>query len=612
MTCDKAGTIEDVLKRSTQFNTYAKKNQIKELVIIRDGKAISSHFPCSLIKDEELTLKYIKTSQNLGKPKPAKNSDMMFHVAVRGGKNVVRIMRNPEIKTVTQDVTVYACKGEKVKHALKRDGRFLDVIFKKTCLLSHTSTEATTEMSDLVDKLEDEKFQIIELSKSSPPDSQPSSLDDAYLMPDEGQMSDSDGRQDPSQVTSTTESGNNSTPKEKRKQYGNIAPEKFHEIPDSKKVHKKLSSSFKVSLNRMKSRKVSKMSQIKNVFREEYGKNAQTCREVRTMKKLMELSHSVCHVRINQGDTGSGFLLFDKFVLTNGHVIKNVLDLDTLRLREKVTVHFSYENLGEMDPGTEVEEVAGFEYCSDESGHRYDWALLRLGTDPDPLGTKLRNGLLTHFGFLPQRGGICIIGHPDSGVKMIDPCAIVPKENCNQVAESHRQKNPQGVLVDPRDYDINMPVQLVTPRFFDDCEELEKQKNTLNYETCFYSGSSGSPVFDEHCNVVAVHSGGYVYTNRKGERESMIEFGYRLSDIIEHIIFQLVRGKKFDVLKKYLSCSYRLHEDLMKSLKKLVESRDTLMFQDAMKCPEVASDESLKKFFEFLCHKEAPVPMDLD
>lgn len=607
MTCDKAGTIEDVLKRSSRFKDLAEKNQNKELVIIRDGKAISSHFPCSLIKEEELTLKYIEKSQNPGKPKPPKNGDLMFHVAVRGGKNIVKIMRNPELKTVIQNVTVYACKGEKVKHALKRDGRFLDVVFEKTCLLSYTRTEATTEFSNLVDNLEDKEFQIILLSESSPPDSQPSSLDDAYLMPDESQISDSAGRQDPSQVTSATESGNNNNiPKKKRKQNSNIAPEKFHEIPDSKELFEKLSSSFKISLNKLKSRKVSKMSQIQDVFREEYGRNDQTCREVRTMKKLMELSNFVCHVRINQKSAGSGFLLFDKFVLTNGHVIKNVIQKEE-QLSEKVTVHFSYESLGEMDSGVEVEDVVGFEHCPDESGHIYDWALLRLSTDP-----SLPNGLLTHFGFFPQSGGICIIGHPDDKVKMIDTCVIVPKENCNQVAESHRQKNPQGVLIDPRHYDVNDEhIQLVTPRFFDDCEkDVQQQKHTVNYETCFYFGSSGSPVFDEHCNVVALHSGGFFYMNQRGEQQSMIEYGYRLSDIIERILYQLLMKKKLDVLQKYLSCSYRLHENLMESLKKLVESRNPTMVQNAMEHPEVARDESLRKFFEFLCHKNPSVPME--
>lgn len=343
------------------------------------------------------------------------------------------------------------------------------------------------------------------------------------------------------------------------------------------------------------------MSLIQNVFREEYGKNAQTCSEVKTLKTLMERSNYVCHVRINGRPEGSGFLLFDKFVLTNGHVIKNVLNLSKWELVEKVTVHFSFESLGEEESGAEVEEVVGFEYYSDGSGHGYDWALLRLGAD-----LRLPNCLLTYFQFLPPSGGICIIGHPDGGVKKIDPCLIIPTDNRNQVVERHREENPEGVLVE-----IEGHIQYATPRFFEDVGKLVQQKK-LAYESCFYFGSSGSPIFDEHCNVVAIHSGGYTYKNARGKEQSVIEYGYRLSDIIEHIIVQIVERGRFDVLKKYLSCDYAQHQNLMISLKKLVESRNLTAFRNAVNNPVVTSNESLKKFFEFLSHIQEPVPMDTD
>ncbi|KAF7663549.1 hypothetical protein LDENG_00208000 [Lucifuga dentata] len=69
-TCDKAGTVEASLKRSPEFKNIAEKNKGKELIIVRNGKAISSHFPCCLIQqDERLTVKYIKAAD---KPKKLK------------------------------------------------------------------------------------------------------------------------------------------------------------------------------------------------------------------------------------------------------------------------------------------------------------------------------------------------------------------------------------------------------------------------------------------------------------------------------------------------------------------------------------------------------------
>ncbi|XP_040906793.1 serine protease FAM111A-like [Toxotes jaculatrix] len=599
VTCNKTGTVEDSLRRSSQFRKTVEKNKGKELVILRHGKAISSHFPCSLIKNERLTVRYVKT-KNMSKPTgcgsvhPSRqgSSDelVIFNVLAKGGKDVVKILTNPELRKFTQEITVYAYKGERVKQALRRDGRFLNIIFKKYCVLSHAVTEVTTEMSNLVDDLDGKTYKIIQLSKSSPPDSQPGSLDDAYMMPSDTQRSDSDEKQDPSQEPATTGSENDSTVKELN---GNTAPEKMlREITDSERMQNHLSSQFKHSVKGMKD--VSKLSRIQNLLRVEYGKNVQTCMEVKTMKKLMDLRNSVCQVRINGSPGGSGFLLFDNFVLTNCHVLEGI----TGKLYVKVTVHFSYESLDHIEGGqelgseVEVEEVTAFEY-SDASGTMYDWALLRLRANQE-----LPDCLLTHFGFLPQSGGICIIGHPDGGLKKIDACAIVPSHDHNRVVAKHYHENQENI-------------QLVTQRFFERVAEyLPQNRQVLTYESCFYFGSSGSPVFDKHCKVVAMHSGGYAYRNARGQTQSVIEYGYPLSNIIEHMILQLVFERKFDVLKAYLTCSFAHHQDVMNNVKKLVEGRNLTQFKKAVSSLVATPDNSLKMFFEFFSQKEEPIPMD--
>ncbi|XP_075957235.1 serine protease FAM111A-like [Anarhichas minor] len=605
ITCNKARTVESLLKRSPEFTKIANRNKNKELVIVRDGKAISSHFPCSLIKDEQLTIKYVKAVD--GPQQPPSGSDrcqrkrpsselVMFHLLTKGGTNVVRIMRNPATRNYFDEMTVYAYRGEKVKRALKRDGRLRNIVFTKNCALSTPITEVKTEMSDLVD-LDGKTFRIILLDKSSPPASQSSSLDDAYTTQNESQRCDSEGSRDPLQQSTAAESVNVNTPKQKAGLDGQKAPEiMFREIANSKKMLSYLSSQIK---DLVKGKKVSRRSRIQNLYRVEYGKNAQTCREVKTMKTLMELSNSVCQVRVNDRAEGSGFLLFDKFVLTNGHVLKNIYNERTRQLTEKVTVHFSFESLGQEDSGALVEQVAGFEHGHDVSGHQHDWALLRISAHQ-----KLPEGLLTHFGFLPQSGGICIIGHPGEGVKKIDPCFIVPTENFNQVVERHCLENPEGVLPHNSHYsENNAPIQLITPRSFEGVKN--DQENRLNYNTCLTFGSSGSPVFDDHCNVVAMHSGGFPYRNARGECRSVIEFGYHLSGIIERIIVQMVERRRGDVLKKYLACGYKHQQQMMANVKKLVESRNLSSFRNVP-----TNDEILKAFFEFFSQREDPVPMD--
>ncbi|XP_023252805.1 protein FAM111A-like [Seriola lalandi dorsalis] len=521
----------------------------------------------------------------------------MFHVLTIGGKNVMKILRTPALKAIVQEITVYAYKGEKVKQALKRDGRFQKTIFNKNCALSHTGTHVTTEMSNLVDHLDGKTYRIILLNKANPPESLPGSLDDAYMMPNDFQRSESDEKQDPSQQTTTSKSVKNKFPKQEPNLNGNTAPEEvIREIPHSAVMQNQLSLQFKCVVKGKKT--VSKLSRVQNLLRVEYGQNVQMCTEVKTMKKLMDLSNSVCHVRIKGSPVGSGFLLFDKFVLTNGHVIKDIYN-DNRQLDVEITVHFSYESLDPMEKGqesgvVEVEEVAGFEYCPDVSGHMYDWALLRLSADQ-----KLPDGLLKHFGFLPQGGGVCIIGHPYGGVKKIDPCVIIPPDNRNQVVEKSYHEN-QG------------PIHLVTRQFFEGVAEyVQRNSEVLTYQSCFYHGSSGSPVFDKYCRVVAMHSGGFTYPDARGDMKSVIEFGYRLSDTIEHIIVQLVERGSLDVLKAYLACSYPHHQDMMSRVKKLVESRNLTVFRNTVKNSEATNDESLKKFFDFFSQKEEPVPMDI-
>nr|XP_019952622.1 PREDICTED: protein FAM111A-like [Paralichthys olivaceus] len=587
VSCQTAGTVEDSLKRNAQFRGIAKKNKDKELVLIRNGKAISSHFPCSLIKEESLTVKYIKASpekQDGGSVhvtrKGSSDEVLLFHVLVRGGKNIVRIMRNPELKSHVQEITIFAFKDETVKHALRRDARFLNIIFQKNCMLSNISTEATVDMANLVDNLGDNTYRII--LGNNLPASLPSSLEEDFTQTAESQRADSGKEQDPSEQ-SVNDNANTS---------GHTAP-KNTPMPSSEKMKRYLSSEFEYIIKGKKT--VQKLSRTQNLLHVEYGKNAQTCTEVKTMKKLMDLSNSVCQVRINGRPMASGFLLFDKFVLTNGHVVNDNYNDTERQLDARVIVHFSYESLDQTERGqdlveeVEVEEVAGFEFSTEQM---YDWALLKLKDD-----VRLPY-LLNKCGYINQSHGVCIIGHPDGGVKKIDPCLIIASEKRIEVVDKSFNKNRENI-------------QLITQRFFDGVAKyVEHQKNVLTYKTCFYGGSSGSPVFDKDCKVLAMHSGGYLYEDTRGATKSVIEFGYPLSNIIERIIIQLVEREKLDVLSAYLASDNTHLKTMRRNVKKLVESRNLTTFKAVVSRPLTTDDERLKELFEFFRQKEEPVPME--
>ncbi|XP_005813348.2 protein FAM111A-like [Xiphophorus maculatus] len=588
MTCNKAGTVEESLKNSPKFAKTAEKNKEKEL-IIRDGKAISPHLPCTLIKKgDRLTVKYVKAVERPKKPigayvslcrnKPPSNL-VMFHVLTKGGKNIVRIMKNSALRAF-QEISVYAYKGERVKAALKRDGRLHSSIFKKNFVLSNKSTSVKTELSNPVDELNDETFQIILLDKSDPPPSLPGSLDEAYLMSNEGQ--------------GQFEAENNITVKQKLEPNQEMTPRNLVlEIPNSKRTQNQLFFQFEEFVKGIKTQ-VPTLSHFQNLFRVDFGQSTQMCSEVRTMKRLMRLSDSAGQVRINGHPNGSGFLLFGNYAFTNGHVVKDIYDEQRSQFNERVSVHFSYESVDQTEGALDVLELVCFELKPDVPGG--DWALLKLSAHQ-----RLPPGLLEHIGFPPKDGGICIIGHPEGGVKKIDPCLIVPSQNRLQVVERHYREN-QG------------PVQFVTRSFFEGVATSVDRKSFLTYESCFYYASSGSPVFDKHCNVVAMHSGGYIYCSANGETKSVIEFAHPLLAIMERLIIQMVVREKFDMLKEYLAFSYAQHEIVMEGVKNLVEKENLIEFKNAINNLLTVSnlnDMALNKFLKFFSQNHEHVPMEI-
>lgn len=60
----------------------------------------------------------------------------------------------------------------------------------------------------------------------------------------------------------------------------------------------------------------------RKLLREEFRKNIQSFFEISTIKKLMNMSASVCYTEVGNRMTGTGFLLLDHYILTN--VIKDI------------------------------------------------------------------------------------------------------------------------------------------------------------------------------------------------------------------------------------------------------------------------------------------------
>ncbi|XP_030216516.1 protein FAM111A isoform X2 [Gadus morhua] len=574
--CNKAGTIYESLQRFDKFQELEKKSakadpkKKKELVIlISVKKAISSHFPCPHIRTENLIIKYITANDDQTTTESIKIENpgeiVIFSMKTFGHRNISKlVMKNPELKKTVDEVLVYGYKGQTVRGALEQDGRFNDEVLQSNYFLEDTKDGNLTEMSSPVDVLHEKCFSVRRIGKNGTEHEAKSSRN---ASPKGNQPTPDQSKQpNPNQSDQPNQNQSNQPTPSKSSQVSIYQP-----IPNSEDLLQLLRSQFKDLVKQMKERNNLTSIAYRNLLSQEFGKSTKFCHEVRAMRKFLELGDSVCQVRIDVSAVGSGFLLFGKYILTNGHV---VLD-EAKHPREKITVIFSYEEL--TDSQLMDVKVVASELYDDAAGHKHDWALLEVCDD---LNAQPIKPLLKDFGLVTERGQICIIGHPEGKVKMMDPCFTIP------ISEREQKIFVTGNYFPPHPMD----------------------RNIHTYESCFYGGSSGSPVFDDNYKVVSMHTGGFSVGQTQGY---VLEYSLPLSLIIEQIIIQIVREKKVHVLLAMITCV--IHPVVKDNLKKIVELNPTefIWTEDEMiNLTESFSEIDkalLKGFFGFFSQRDEPM-----
>ncbi len=442
-------------------------------------------------------------------------------------------MKNNELRLKVDDVCVYAFKDDKLKAALKRDGRFTNVIFKKHCVLSEFGSKTIHDMLRTVEHLDGKHFEIIVRSDTKQPDSQDDVLSDVSTEMNEASAADLKENVDPNQHPINTEQ--EETQKKNTKKSTNPSTNSPKIIPDSEEILAILRAQFKDLLETLKQREnLRNKSEILKFFRAEYDKCVQSFSEVKKVKQLMRLSDSVCQIRVEGSARGTGFLLFDRFILTNAHVIGE-FDPFTRKLSKTFTAVFGYEDLEAKETKCVPvkEHVAAYYHGKIDMDRYLDFALLEL-KDADEITDC--PGLLSLYIHAPppNRGGICIVGHPGEGVKKMDPCFIIGKENLQEAADKHISENVNFIHV--------MTQQSLA-------EKWEMHDNQVIYNSCFFHGSSGSPVFDEDCYLIGIHTGGYAYKGENCKTRSIMEYAYSMQPILESIITQAKKSERSDILK---------------------------------------------------------------
>ncbi|XP_066107695.1 serine protease FAM111A-like [Saccopteryx bilineata] len=387
-----------------------------------------------------------------------------------------RIVKCGELHKEGCMLCVYAFKGETVKDAICKDGRFLPVLEKHDWKLDEIEGIGT-ECTQRVDDLEGKSFHIILIVKES---------------------------------MDSRAAGTQNSELEERSTWKDIVAK----CPSLKGETEKIRKSFK---EQMKGKKGKTLFQL---HKTDFGKLIKNSTLVKMHKLLSHLSDSVGYISWdNNGNRGSAtcFVFRGLYIFTCHHVISDIVGegiepvaewADIIAKCARVT--FDYE-----DSPEKVENFFSIEPWFDIYDKSLDYAVLKLKEN----GQQVPLGLYNRVGPVPLNGLIYIIGHPDGESKSTDTCAVIPLgQRLEKVQEHLQARKAEG---------YNHFVPMFSQKSF---QENIPRPDVTTYNTSFYFGSSGSPVFDSKGSLVAMHAAGFTYQYQEG-LSSLIEFGCTMDSI---------------------------------------------------------------------------------
>ncbi|KAL7375719.1 hypothetical protein ABVT39_022453 [Epinephelus coioides] len=284
--------------------------------------------------------------------------------------------------------------------------------------------------------------------------------------------------------------------------------------------------------------------QTLDLKREDFGKIQNSFSEVDTVRKLVELGGSVCLLKIDLLSVivqGTGFVLFDNFILTNAHLFKKGFEskINDWQKYLKVTARFNYENQDSESNWISFNVKRDVVFRFDLE---LDYVVLEL--DLEAQNENVPPGLLKIFGPMPPNGGACLIGHPAGGVKKMDPTCIIEKEKREQAVSDHLHPYKDSLFI------VHSISHLVKEQGIDSIMMGgSRAENIATYNTFMYHGSSGSPVFDAHGRVFGLHTAGF-HLAPENTTDSVIEFAQPLLTIFEHFVSKLKESGNEGLLKR--------------------------------------------------------------
>lgn len=491
LTHSEQGSLFEALNTLQAVKEEMKAQQGKEMLVC-GTKGIAGYlnlgmplscFPktCHLVISFAPKCKQKEENQVFGRHEKAFTDCVKFFIHAIG-KNPKKIIKCRKLHKDGCKLCVYAFKGETIKDAVCKDGRFLSLLENGDWKLIG-NLDSIVESKQPVDDLEGKLFQV-EIEKR---------------------------RSARSAATQNSEM-------QKRNTHV-LREEIVDQYPSLKRESEKIRENFKKQMNKRK-RKTS----LYQLHRTNFGKLTKNSTPVKLLRILYHLANSVGYLSWNNnGNKGSAscFLFRGLFVFTSQHVIKDVVG-NGIELSEWadiigqcVTVTFAYEDSSEKE-----ENCFFVEPWFEISDADLDYAVLQLKEN----GQQVPPGLYNGIGPVPRSGLIYIIGHPYGEVKSTDACAVIPQGQRLQKYWEHIQARKAEGFED-MEY-----IHMYTQSSF---QEIIHSPDVITYDTTFYFGSSGSPVFDSNGSLVAIHAAGFAYDYQKGK--SIIEFGPTMKSIMDDI-----------------------------------------------------------------------------
>ncbi|XP_071369560.1 serine protease FAM111A-like [Centroberyx affinis] len=554
ITCDHPCTVLEALKTSEKY--------LDENIVIQLGKAgndvaIATHFPCHLIGDDELLVITCKSKQveETQDPQHAilpKSSYITFYIDTVGGTNARKkqLFINNAFKQFKY-LCVYAEKEITVEEALKRDGRFRNNL-GEFILSDNADPSSHTKHTQLVDNLHGKKFKI--------------------CVPPGKRVADSNGLLGSKRAKSRVSVAN------KENQQANQAAShdsQHNDKSEAKPISGRSGSSVNIDhaeISRLLRQQFPDLKQwmesrfpgdsyqkALDLRKEDFGKIQQSFSEVHRVRKLLDLGQSVCRVVVGDVCQGTGFILFDNFILTNAHLFKKciVQDGDKWQVTTDVYAIFNYEEpSGRHSYCVKVKKTI-IAYNFHASGHELDYAILELDPDTQTAALqteseasqtkqkpKLPPGLLKICGPVPVNGEACIIGHPAGDVKKLDPTCIIEKEKRVEAVDKHLETYKDTLFT------FQSITALIKNQGIENIMQggvKAKVDKVVTYNTFMYHGSSGSPVFDAHGRVFGLHTAGFFCEETDS---NVIEYAHPLIAIFKTFVIQLKKSKNDELLEK--------------------------------------------------------------